>query len=65
MIEEKSSPIMELKRKREVDMKINLPKSAKSQIKAARKKVFDEMNAEFISQTTWDEMNKRYQGIRT
>ena len=43
-------------------MKINLPKSAKSQIKAARKKVFDEMNAEFISQTTWDEMNKRYQG---
>ena len=42
-------------------MKINLPKSAKSQIKAERDKVFKKMSDEGITQTDWDALNKKYQ----
>ena len=42
-------------------MKINLPKSAKSKIKAEREKVFERMCKEGISQTDWDSLNKKYQ----
>lgn len=41
-------------------MKINLPKSAKSKIKAEREKVFDKMSKEDISQSDWDQLNKKY-----
>jgi len=42
-------------------MKINLPKSAKSKIKAERDKVFKKMSDEDITQTDWDALNKKYQ----
>ena len=42
-------------------MKINLPKSTKSKIKAEREKVFERMCKEDISQTDWDSLNKKYQ----
>lgn len=42
-------------------MKINLPKSAKSKIKAERDKVFEKMSVEGISQSDWDALNKKYQ----
>lgn len=43
-------------------MKINLPRSAKSKIKAAREKIFEKMSVEDISQEDWDELNKKYEG---
>ena len=42
-------------------MKIKLPKSAKSKIKAERNKVFDKMSVEGITQQEWDSLNKKYQ----
>jgi len=42
-------------------MKINLPKSAKSKIKAERNKVFEKMSAKGITQSDWDNLNKKYQ----
>jgi hypothetical protein len=42
-------------------MKIKLPKSAKSKIKAERNKVFEKMSAEDITQAEWDALNRKYQ----
>jgi len=42
-------------------MKINLPKSAKSKLKAERDKVFEKMRKENIDQKDWDELNRKYQ----
>ena len=42
-------------------MKINLPKSAKSRIKAEREKVFEEMSIKGTTQREWDDLNKKYQ----
>lgn len=41
-------------------MKIKLPKSAKSRIKAEREKTFEKMQNEQISQKDWEALNKRY-----
>lgn len=41
-------------------MKIVLPKSMKSKIKAERDKVFTKMNVENITKEDWDELNKKY-----
>lgn len=42
-------------------MKIKLPKSAKSKIKAERDKIFEKMGAKDISHKDWEELNKKYQ----
>lgn len=41
-------------------MQIKLPKSMKSKIKTERNRVFDEMSVKGISQTDWDNLNKKY-----
>ena len=42
-------------------MKIKLPKSAKSKIKAERDKILDKMNDESISRQEWEDLLKKYQ----
>ena len=42
-------------------MKIKLPKSAKSKIRAERDKILDKMNEEGISRQDWEDLLKKYQ----
>lgn len=42
-------------------MKINLPKSEKSRIKAERARIFEKMSKKDIDQKEWNELNQKYQ----
>lgn len=41
-------------------MKINLPKSTKASIREERDKVFARMSVEGITQSDWDNLNRKY-----